>query len=78
MVSLEQSEGNIEKTEDVMNQQQINLIVRLLTNQKTHLEDKKELSSQIEKITHTSDVVQRVYQKKFRTHLCLANHMTIP
>ena len=35
-------------------------------------------SSQIEKITHTSDVVRRVYQKNFQTHLCLANHMTIP
>ena len=76
MVSLEQSEGNIEKTEDVMNQQQVNLIVRLLNNQKTHLENKKDLSSQIEKIIQLledNENIPRLYGK-MNLEIALVQH----
>ena len=50
MVSLEQSEANVKITEDMVNKQQIDLIVKLLKEQKTHLQDKPELGEQMKKI----------------------------
>ena len=50
MVSLEQSEANVKITEDMVNKQQIDLIVKLLKNQKTHLQDKPQLEEQMKKI----------------------------
>ena len=50
MVSLEQSEANVKITEDMVNKQQIDLIVKLLKEQKTHLQDKPQLEVQMKKI----------------------------
>ena len=50
MVSLEQSEANIQITNEIINKQEVDLIVKLLREQKTHLEDKTELGNQMEKI----------------------------
>ena len=50
MVSLEQSEANVKITEDMVNKQQIDLIVKLLKEQKTHLQDKPQLEEQMKKI----------------------------
>ena len=50
MVSLEQSQANVKITEDMINKQQIDLIVKLLKEQKTHLQDKPQLEEQMKKI----------------------------
>merc|ERR1712038_564302 len=50
MVSLEQSEANIQITNEIINKQEVDLIVKLLREQKTHLQDKTELGNQMEKI----------------------------
>merc|ERR1711997_350952 len=50
MVSLEQSEANVHITKEIINKQEVDLIVKLLKEQKTHLQDKTELGNQMEKI----------------------------
>ena len=50
MVSLEQSEANVHITNEIINKQEVDLIVKLLKEQKTHLQDKTELGNQMEKI----------------------------
>ena len=50
MVSLEQSEDNVHITKEIINKQQVDLIVKLLKEQKTHLKDKTELGNQMDKI----------------------------
>lgn len=50
MVSLEQSEANIHITKEIINKQEVDLIVKLLKEQKTHLQDKTELGNQMGKI----------------------------
>ena len=76
MVSLEQSDNNIETTEEVMNQQQIKLIVNLLTDQKEHLKDNQDLESQMEKIIElleTNADIPRLYGK-MNIELALVKH----
>merc|ERR1712226_648124 len=50
MVSLEQSEANVHITKEIMNKQEVDLIVKLFKEQKTHLQDKPELGNQMDKI----------------------------
>jgi len=50
MVSLEQSEANVYITKEIINKQEVDLIVKLLKEQKTHLQDKTELGNQMGKI----------------------------
>merc|ERR1711997_98022 len=50
MVSLEQSEANVHITKEIINKQEVDLIVKLLKEQKTHLQDKTELGNQMGKI----------------------------
>ena len=50
MVSLEQSKANVHITKEIINKQEVDLIVKLLKEQKTHLQDKTELGNQMEKI----------------------------
>ena len=50
MVSLEQSKANVHITKEIINKQEVDLIVKLLKEQKTHLQDKTELGNQMGKI----------------------------
>jgi len=66
MVSLEQSKANVHITKEMINKQEVDMIVKLLKDQKTHLHDKTELGNQMEKIIQllekNSDI-PRVYGK---------------
>ena len=50
MVSLEQSQANVHITKEIINKQEVDLIVKLLKEQKTLLQDKTELGNQMGKI----------------------------
>merc|ERR1711953_418775 len=66
MVSLEQSKANVHITKEMINKQEVDMIVKLLKDQKTHLHDKTDLGNQMEKIIQllekNSDI-PRVYGK---------------
>jgi len=66
MVSLEQSKANVHITKEMINKQEVDMIVKLLKDQKIHLHDKTELGNQMEKIIQllekNSDI-PRVYGK---------------
>ena len=76
MVSLEQSQGNVQMTENVMNKEQVDLIVTLLNKQKGHLEDKEDLENQMEKIINlleSDENIPRIYGK-MNLEIALVKH----
>ena len=76
MVSLEQSQGNVQMTENVMNKEQVDLIVTLLNKQKGHLGDKEDLENQMEKIIkllESDENIPRIYGK-MNLEIALVKH----
>merc|ERR1712110_1260675 len=66
MVSLEQSEANVHITNEIINKQEVDLIVKLLKEQKAHLQDKTELGNQMGKVIQlleTDPNIPKVYGK---------------
>ena len=66
MVSLEQSQANVYITREIINKQEVDLIVKLLKEQKAHLQDKTELGNQMGKVIQlleTDPNIPKVYGK---------------
>merc|ERR1711953_1193442 len=66
MVSLEQSQANVYITKEIINKQEVDLIVKLLKEQKAHLQDKTELGNQMGKVIQlleTDPNIPKVYGK---------------